>query len=83
MIPTGCRADPPGDRPGTARADDSLLDGLGEDCRVGIAPEQPMTGGAQARGLVKVGMTVRRPSYPRADFVDALWTVPDLVDTRS
>jgi hypothetical protein len=46
--------------------------GLGEDCRVSEVPEQPLTGGAQTRGLVRVGMTLRRPSYPRADVVDAL-----------
>ena len=39
---------------------------------MGEVPEQPLTGGAQTRGLVKVGVTVRRPSYPRAHFVDAL-----------
>ena len=36
------------------------------------APEQPLSGGAQTHGLVRVGMTVRRPSYPQADFVHAL-----------
>ena len=35
-------------------------------------PEQPLNGGAQTPGLVKVGMTVRRPRYRRADFVGAL-----------
>jgi len=45
---------------------------LREDGRVGEVPEQPLTGGAQTRGLVRVGMTVRRPSFPRAHFVDEL-----------
>jgi len=34
--------------------------------------EQPLTGAAHTPGLVRVAMTVRRPSYPHADFVDAL-----------
>lgn len=35
-------------------------------------PEQPLTGGAQTPGLVRVGTTVRRPSYPRSEFVEAV-----------
>lgn len=34
--------------------------------------EQPLTGGAQNEGLVRVGATVRRPRHPRSDFVHAL-----------
>lgn len=35
-------------------------------------PELPLTGGGQTRDLVRIGLTVRRPRYPRAEFVDAL-----------
>ena len=34
--------------------------------------EQPLTGGAQTSGLVRVGDTVRRPSHPRSGFVQRL-----------
>lgn len=35
-------------------------------------PEQALTGGAQTRGIVRVGSTVRHPRHPRSDFVATL-----------
>jgi Phosphotransferase enzyme family len=37
-----------------------------------VAVEQPLTGGAQTPGLVRVGDTVRRPPHARSAFVHAL-----------
>lgn len=34
--------------------------------------ERALTGGMQSDGLVRVGMTVRRPAHPRSGFVEAL-----------
>jgi len=45
---------------------------LRQDWRVTEVHEQPLTGGAQTNGLVRIGMTVRWTIYPRADLVDAL-----------
>jgi hypothetical protein len=35
-------------------------------------PEEPLAGGAQTPGLVRVGSTVRRPRHTQSEFVDAL-----------
>ena len=42
--------------------------------------EQPLTGGAQSVGLVRVGDTVRRPRHARSDFVHALLGHLEAVD---
>jgi Phosphotransferase enzyme family len=34
--------------------------------------EQPLTGGAQTLGIVRLGATVRRPRHPRSDFTQAV-----------
>ena len=35
-------------------------------------PDESLTGGVQAVGLVRVGSTVRRPRHSRSEFVDTL-----------
>lgn len=39
---------------------------------MGQDPEQPLSGGAQTEGVVRVGATVRRPAHARSDVVQAL-----------
>lgn len=41
---------------------------------MGSQQEEPLDGGAQASGLVRVGRTVRRPRHSGSDFVQALLT---------